>query len=141
MKTKLQQELARIAPYIAISTTWSHDEDCGPISKECCGFDESEDDEWQAWNSNICCTAIVEGREFEGNAYLGGIWEKAGDDPSVSNPDISGYEAQMTAEALEELRSKTEDETIQKQADAAIEMCKDQMRASYEAQRQQMQAA
>lgn len=142
MKTKLQQELARIAPYIAISTTWSHDEDCGPISKECCGFDESEDDEWQAWNSNICCTAIVEGREFEGNAYLGGTWEKAGDDPSVSNPDISGYEAQMTVEALEELAAvASEDELITGQIEAAIAHCKAFMALSYEDQRKQMQAA
>lgn len=132
-------QLAKVAPYISISTLWEHDIVCGPISKDCDGFTPDQDDDWQAWRSNICCTAIVEGHEFEGNAYLGGTWEKVGDLPEVSNPDISGYEAQMTVEALEELYSKTEDETIQKQVDAAIELCKDQMRDTYKAQ--QLQSA
>jgi hypothetical protein len=39
---------------------------------------------------------------------LGGTWEKAGDIPEESNPDISGYEPQMTIEALEELAVQIE---------------------------------
>ncbi len=142
MKTQLQQEIAKIAPYISINTYWSHDEDCGPISKDCCGFEESEDDEWQAWQSNVKAYAVINGEDVEGNAYLGGTWEKADILPEESNPDISGYEPQMTVEALKELAGKIEDEEIlQTQIAAAIAHCKAFMALSYEAQRQQMQAA
>lgn len=139
MKTQLQQEIAKIAPYISINTYWSHDADCGPISKDCDGFTPDQDDDWQAWQSNVKAYAFIDGNDREGNAYLGGTWEKAGDNPEVSNPDISGYEAQMTVEALEELGQQSTDLIISNQVIAAIKLCKDQMRASYEAQ--QMQAA
>ncbi len=142
MKTQLQQELARIAPYIAISTIWSHDEDCGPISKECCGFGASEDDEWQAWQSNVKAYAVIDGEDKEGNAYLGGIWEKADNLPEESNPTISGYEPQMTVGALEELAAAaSEDDLIAAQITAAIAHCKAFMALSYEEQRKQTQAA
>lgn len=103
MKTELQKALASIAPSIHIQTIWSIDEDCGPISKECCGFDASEDDDRQAWQSEVRATCIIDGEEISGSAYLGGTWEKAGDLPEYSNPEISGYEPQMTEEALQEL--------------------------------------
>lgn len=141
MKTELQKQLAKIAPSISISTLWEHDPDCGPISKDCDGFDASEDEEWQAWQSEIRCTAIVEGEAIEGNAYLGGTWEKAGDSPEVSNPDISGYEPQMTVEALEELQHQVEEETLLAQIAAAAEHCEALMRSTYEAQRASMQTA
>lgn len=139
MKTELQKQLAQVAPYIAISTFWEHDNDCGPISKDCDGYTAEDDEDWQAWNSNICAKAVVNGDEIEGNAYMGGTWEKVGDLPEVSNPDISGYEAQMTVEALVELGQQINDLIISNQVIAAIKLCKAQMRASYEAQ--QMQAA
>ena len=142
MKTQLQQELARIAPYININTYWEHDNDCGPISKECCGFDASEDDDWQAWQSNVKAYAVIDGEDKEGNAYLGGIWERADSLPEESNPTISGYEPQMTVEALEELAAfASEDELIAGQIEAAIAHCKAFMALSYEEQRKQMQAA
>ena len=72
MKTALQKELARIAPSISIRTLWSHDEDCRDIRKDCDGFDDENPEDWQAWNSNVCATAIADGEEIEGNAYLGG---------------------------------------------------------------------
>jgi hypothetical protein len=102
-KTELQKALATIAPSISIRTIWEHDEDCRDIRKHCDGMENEDPDDWQAWQSNVCAVAIIDGDEIEGNAYLGGTWEKAGDVPEESNPEISGYENQMTVEALEEL--------------------------------------
>jgi len=135
MKTKLQTQLASIATSISIRTLWSHDKDSGPISKECCGFDASEDDEWKAWNSEIRATAIIDGNEVSGSAHLGGTWEKYGENPSVSNPEISGYEPQMTVEALNDLRIYCDPKTI-RQIDKAIRLIEKEMQASYKAQMQ-----
>ncbi len=66
-------------------------------------MEDGDPEDWQAWQSNVKATAIVNGEEIEGDAYLGGTWEKADDLPEYSNPGISGYEKQMTIEALEEL--------------------------------------
>lgn len=120
MKTKLQKQLAKIAPQISIATHWSLDLD--PRG----GYDESEEGDWQAWQSNVCCTAIVNGDEIEGNAYLGSTWETAGDNPETSNPEISGYENQMTVEALEEMAGQTTDLLICNQVIAAIRHCEAQ---------------
>jgi len=106
MKTELQKFLATIIPNIAIRTIWEHDPDSGPISKEC---DASEDDDCQAWRSEVRATCIKNGEEIHGSAYLCGTFEKYGDAPEESNPTISGYEPQMTAEALEELKRQIED--------------------------------
>lgn len=104
MKTKLQAALAALAPSISIQTEWSHDQDIHPdIRKHCEGFDDENPKDWQAWQSEVCASAIVNGELVSASAYLGGTWEKAGDDPHESNPDISGYESDMTAEALTEL--------------------------------------
>ena len=111
MKTALQKHLATIAPSISIQTIWEHDPDHErefiDLSRNPgdCFYGEERDD-WQCWQSEICATAIQCGEEVTGHAYLGGTWEKAGDVPSESNPDISGYEAQLTVEELEELYEK-----------------------------------
>lgn len=107
MKTKLQTALATIAPSIAIRTIWKHDtnEDDSIFSEGWALHGENPDD-WQAWQSEVRATAIVNGEEVTGSAYLGGTWEKAGDGPATSNPEISGYENQMTVEALEDLSGK-----------------------------------
>jgi hypothetical protein len=102
-KTELQKALAKIAPSLSIRTIWEHDEDCRDIRKDVCDMEDEDPDDWQAWQSNVKAVAIANGEEIEGNAYLGGTWEKAGDVPEESNPEISGYENQMTVEALEEL--------------------------------------
>jgi len=103
MKTKLQATLATIAPSISIQTEWSHDSDLRDIRKDCDGMDDENPEGWQAWQSEVSASAIVNGEIVSASAYLGGTWEKAGDNPHESNPDISGYEPQMTAEALTEL--------------------------------------
>jgi hypothetical protein len=103
MKTDLQKKLAQIAPSISIKTIWEPDTDCGPISQDCDGFNSEDDHKWEAWQSEIRATAICNGEKITGSAYLGGTWERAGDNPAESNPNISGYEPQMTVEALNEL--------------------------------------
>lgn len=143
MKTQLQKELAKIAPSISIETIWEHDIDHGPVSKECCGFDESEDDDWQCWQSEIRATTIQNGDEVSGSAYLGGTYEKYGDNPATSNPEISGYEPQMTEEALEDLLPliSITDRATRNQINKAIKHIKRKMHESYEAQRQQLATA
>ena len=103
MKTELQKALATIAPSVRIQTLWEHDHDHPDIRKDCDGFDDEDPDDWQAWQSEVRASAIAGGEEVNGSAYLGGTWEKAGDHPESSSPTISGYEHQMTVEALEEL--------------------------------------
>jgi len=107
MKTSLQSRLATIAPSIAIMTVWDTDPDAYSEWKELsakgnCMEGESVED-WECWQSEVRATAIVEGRQVEGSAFLGGTWEKRDSKPWASNPDISGYESQMTVEALEGL--------------------------------------
>ena len=105
MKTQLQKHLQTLAPSVSIETHWEHDPYLYDIRKDCDGFDDENPDDWQAWQSEIRATAICGGEEITGSAYLGGTWERAGDNPAFSNPEISGYELQMTVEALEELRN------------------------------------
>lgn len=126
MRTALQKHLATIAPSISIETNWEHDPDCRNIQDDCDGFEDENPEDWQCWQSEIRATAIQCGEEVTGHAYLGGTWEKAGDVPSESNPTISGYEDQMTVEALEELRELilVLDTSTRSQIDKAIEHIK-----------------
>jgi hypothetical protein len=123
MKTELQKALSKIAPYVSIRTIWEHDCDMTDIRKHCDGMDDEDPDGWQAWQSNVRALAIVGGKEIEGNAYLGGTWEKAGDVPEESNPEISGYEPQMTVEALRELGEQITDIMLASQIIDAIRHC------------------
>lgn len=91
--------LARIAPCIAVETIWTHDPDAK------WDFDDPnmDEDDYEAWQSEVKATIISQGQLVSGSAYLGGTWEKFGDFPWKTNPDISGYFPQMLDEALEEL--------------------------------------
>lgn len=120
MKTALQKALAPIAPSVRIRTIWEYDHDHSDIRKDCDGFDDEDPDDWQAWQSEVRASAICDGEEVSGSAYLGGTWEKAGEDPALSNPEISGYERQMVEEALRELGSQTTEETLCNQIIAAL---------------------
>mgnify|MGYP003556210305 CR=1 FL=1 len=134
-KTELQKALAAIAPSICIRTIWEHDEDCRDIRKDVCDMEDEDPDDWQAWQSNVKAVAIVNGEEIEGNAYLGGTWEKAGDVPEESNPEISGYENQMTVEALEELFvSPAIQPSLAAEIGLAIDYCKREADLSYDKQ-------
>lgn len=114
--------LAAIAPSIAIETIWSHDEDA-----EWDIEDPSLDpDDFQAWQSEVRASAIVSGKLLSGSAYLGGTWERFGDHPSKSNPDISGYFPQMLDEALADLANQCPTmEPLISDARAALTAAKD----------------
>lgn len=104
MKTALQQRLATIAPNIDIHTLWSRDYDekfSDPINKDWTEGQKAKD--WKCWQSEIRASIVKNGELVRGSAYMGGTWERAGDKPAKYNPEISGYEPQMTVEALEEL--------------------------------------
>jgi hypothetical protein len=120
MKTDLQKQLAKVAPNVSIETYWSHDPDFHDIRKHCDGFDNEDPEDWQAWQSEIRATCIIEGETVNGFSYLGGTWEKADDAPEVSNPTISGYERQMTEEALRELGQQIADDVLSSQIIAAL---------------------
>lgn len=140
-KTELQKELAKIAPSVSIVTIWEHDPGHTDIRTDCDGFDNEDPEDWQAWQSEIKALAIVNGEEITGSAYLGGTWGKAGDTPEMSNPTISGYENQMTVEALEELGEQTTELEISNQVINAIRHCKAKSREEYERQMSERQTA
>lgn len=121
MKTKLQLELATVAPSISIRTIWEHDPDCRDIRKECDGMENENPEDWQAWRAKMTATAIAGGEEISGSDYLCGTWEKAGDDPAESNPGVSGYEPDMIVRALEDLRHHCAAPNIQAEIFAALE--------------------
>ena len=98
--------LRKAAPSIAFSIHWEHDEDAGPIHKECDGFTAAEADEWQAWQSEVRAECIIDGETRTGSDYLGGTFEKADDVPEESNPFISGYLPDMIDRALDELAAQ-----------------------------------
>ena len=123
IKTKLQTELAKILPFVVILTHWQHDTD---MCEKCEWMEDEDPNDWQAWQSEVRATAIEEGEKLGGSAYLGGIWEQAEDLPEVSNPEISGYEAQMTIEALEELAKKITSPDQRAQINSAIAFIKRQ---------------
>lgn len=114
MKTELDSKqlialVASVAPFVCVCTIWTHDECSGPISKECDGFTSDEDDDWTAWNSEVRASLIQDGEMISVSDFLGGTFEKAGDDPAQSNPDISGYFSDMLFSALTGLRALAKD--------------------------------
>ena len=142
MKTQLQKHLQTLAPSVSIETHWEHDPYLYDIRKDCDGFDDENPDDWQAWQSEVRVTAIIDGEEISGSAYLGGTWEKAGDVPEESNPEISGYENQMTVEALEDLVNTVtakggtfpRPELLTHEISGAIAYCKAESKKEYDVQ-------
>ena len=129
MKTDIQTfkpadllaKLAVVAPSIAIETIWGHDMDCRDITKDCDMPADTDPDDWQAWQSEVRATAIIGGSEISGSDYLGGTWEKYGDNPAKSNPEISGYLPQMILEAINELgKQAPTGHPIQREINAAL---------------------
>lgn len=99
MQSPLQKQLATIAPNIAIETIWERDEYMTWDIED----DSLNPDDFQAWQVEVRASAIINGEMVSESAYLGGCWQKVGKLPSDFDPEIDGYERQMTMEALEEL--------------------------------------
>lgn len=91
-------ELAKVAPSIAIETIWERD-----THARWDADDSLDPDDFTAWQSEVKVSAIIGGKMVSGSEYLGGTWEKYGDKPGESNPEISGYLPQMIQEALNDL--------------------------------------
>lgn len=134
MKTSLQKELAKIAPHISIETIWERDEYArfSELTGPGDAFENEDPYDWQAWQSEIRATAIEAGEARTGHAYLCGTWEKAGDNPRESDPDISGYELQMTEEALTELAEQISD--LAEEIHSAVAYVRKRMQEAYDAQ-------
>ena len=142
MKTTLQKQLLEIAPSVAIETIWSHDTYAShDIFEPGNALDDQNPDNWQAWESEVRVTAISNGSVVTASDYLGGTWEPADKHPKESNPDISGYELQLTGQALEELRGLVTCTPLETETRAAIAYCKREMRAVWDAQQKQHAAA
>lgn len=105
--TPLKNILRRIAPNVAVHTCWSIDPDCEREFREMAQpgrcFDGESRDDWTPWEAEIKVIAIVDSEQVTCSSHMGGIWEKEGDEPQVSNPQVSGYENQMTVAALQNL--------------------------------------
>ena len=97
---------ATTAPSLLITVTWEHDPDDrwdDPLNADWTKGEDPSD--WQAWQTTVTAAVVVSGRLVAGHDYLGGTWEKFGDDPRQTNPHISGYLPQMVEAALKELQA------------------------------------
>jgi len=129
----LKDNLARLAPSIALETIWEHDEDARWDIED----PELDANDYQAWQSEVRATAIIGGNAVTKSAHLCGTWEKFGDHPSKSNPDISGYLPQMIEEALTELGQQLpQPSAVWLECAAAIAYVKGEMQRRYDEQRQ-----
>ena len=97
-------KLAELLPFVHIARVWSSDTfpdwDIFEVGN---ALDGEDKDNWQAWQSEVKATAIIQGKVFSGSNFLGGTWERYDDNPEVSNPSISGYFTQMVHEAIFQL--------------------------------------
>lgn len=101
--SELFATLNAIAPAICIETIWEHDEDARWDIED----NTLDPDDFTAWQSEVRASVILDGKLVSESAYMSGTWEKYGDDPRKSNPEISGYLPQMIQEALRELLKRT----------------------------------
>jgi hypothetical protein len=110
MKTKLQKELAKIISHAVIETIWERDRDGQAEFKKLQApgeaFENEKQKDWVCWQSEVKVRVISGGKAFEHSTYLSGTWERKGSAPSKVNQNISGYENQMTRDALIALKEK-----------------------------------
>jgi len=101
---RLIEALGTIAPQIEIGVLWSADT-CADfrIFDKGNALENEKREDWQPWETEVRATAILNGKRVTGSAYLCGTWEKFGDNPKETNPDVSGYLKSMIGDALAEL--------------------------------------
>jgi hypothetical protein len=127
--SKIFAKLRSIAPSILFQVKWEEDryfrwDGDGPDPRER-GYDPHDVD--------VSATAIVKGQEVQGEASLGGVYDK----PDKKDPDIHGYLPQM----LEEAASKLSDSLpggsgrLIDEVQAACEYLKRVLKLRYQAQR------
>jgi hypothetical protein len=103
MKTELQTSLASIVPTVQIQTIWQRGWNAQETIHDVYGMEDEDPDDWQAWESEVRASAVVNGELLTGSDYLCGIWERVGNDPRITDPTVSGYELDMTIAALSNL--------------------------------------
>lgn len=99
---ELMNALREAAPHVVFEVKWERD----PAARRDIDDPTLNEDDFECWQSDVSATTIVGGRFVGGNEYLCGTWERFGDHPSKSNPDISGYLPQMLLGAAEEVASQ-----------------------------------
>lgn len=87
--------LARIAPHIAIDVSWDED----PYFRWDGEGPDPREEGYIPHDVTVTAMAIIDGRQMDGKAYLGGVYEK----PGEQDQDVHGYFPQMVDEALSEL--------------------------------------
>jgi hypothetical protein len=124
MQSPLQTRLTDAAPQIAIQTIWKHDDDANFNDIRHCLPPSARPSQWQAWQSEVRASVITRGQLKQASSYLCGTWERSKNHPQRSNPEISGYEPQMTADALEELRQSLSpsDTNLEQQIQSALNL-------------------
>ena len=135
--TELLAHLVAVAPSIALSTHWSPDPD-SDIFAPGSVFDTEDPDDWQCWQSEVRASAIAAGRLVTGSDYLSDVWERFGDAPAESNPDVSGYLPQMVEEALADLANHPD---LPGNLHAEIETARAAVAAEMQARYDEQQAA
>ena len=90
--------LAKIAPHVAIDVSWELDsyhswDGDGP---------DPRNQGYSPYDVTVTAKTIIDGRERDGKAHLGGVYEK----PGEQDQDIHGYFTQMVDEALVELHKE-----------------------------------
>lgn len=141
-QTELQAKLVTITPLIRIRTIWERDPDGEREWRELVKagncFEGEKRGDWTCWQSEVEALAIVDFEQVKGSAYMGCTWEKRGVKPNASNPTISGYENQMTVEALEDLALGVgPQEAGRLQIPVAIAECQRLAKESYDTQMSQ----
>lgn len=121
---KIFHELKRIAPSIVFSVSRTEDED----SKWDGDGPDPAEEGFVAYNVEVTAMAIVKGEEIEGVTYLGGSYDK----PGEQDPDIHGYLPQMLDDALDDMVG-TLSGLLLRQAKAAKKYLRDAMKRRYDA--------
>ena len=133
--------LKQIAPEVVFSSVWSYDEIHRRICPSSDIFDkggalENEDpNDWQSWQATVSAQTIHKGAVLVEETFLGGIWEKFGDNPHETNSDVSGYLPQMLKEVSESLASQLGSGHVSQLLQNASAYLARVLRARYEAQR------
>jgi hypothetical protein len=69
-------------------------------------------DDWQAWTAEVRASATSDDRDVSVSAFLCGVWAGADELPEESNPTVSGYEIDLTIQALGDLATRIDDYSL-----------------------------
>lgn len=128
----IDSKIREIAPSFCVEINWDHDpyatwdrssSDVGYAGNALC--DEDPDD-WQVWTTEVSVFCIHRGEKIEESEYMGGTWEREGDNPEITNPTISGYKSGLMKECFYRLLHKLQGDI----ADSALQNLREQCQAA-----------